>query len=286
MLVAGAPAIQADDLARAAADIARVDRAIAAVRPQVHQQLAQLDPNAAAALVVRLDQVEAEQRQITGTFEELKFQIEQLKQRLERLNSDVDFRLREIEGKAGGGAASRGGATTAMAPAVGAGAGNLQQTAPGERNLGQLSGRDLAVNAPPPPPPPPAGNSPKEQYDYAFTLLRQQNFDGAESAFRAFLQKFPADRLSGNAQYWLGETHYARKQWQQAAVAFADGFKKFPQDNKAPDNLLKLSLSLANLNKSKEACDTLGALKQRYPSAPQPVQDRAQQTRERLKCKA
>ena len=34
-----------------------------------------------------------------------------------------------------------------------------------------------------------------------------------------------ADPLAGNAVYWLGETYYARRQFADAAVTFADGYQ-------------------------------------------------------------
>ena len=52
--------------------------------------------------------------------------------------------------------------------------------------------------------------TPKQQYDFATDFLRRQDFAGAEVALRAFLKANPSDPLAANAQYWLGESLYAR----------------------------------------------------------------------------
>lgn len=51
-----------------------------------------------------------------------------------------------------------------------------------------------------------------------------------------FLRQFPNDGLAGNAQYWLGETYYVRQDYQNAAIAFGEGFQRYPKSAKAPDN--------------------------------------------------
>ena len=51
-----------------------------------------------------------------------------------------------------------------------------------------------------------------------------------------------------NIQYWLGEVHYAQKNL-KAILEFGEGLKKYPDSIKGPDNMLKLGLSFANLEK-------------------------------------
>ena len=78
-------------------------------------------------------------------------------------------------------------------------------------------------------------------------MLRQANWEQAQLAFQAFLDEYPSDPLSGNAKYWLGETYYARGDYREAAVTFAEGFQTYPNSQKAPDNLLMLGMSLVGL---------------------------------------
>jgi tol-pal system protein YbgF len=257
----------------------------------------------AAQAEVRFSQLDGEMRQLTGKVEELGHHIDQLRGRLEKLISDVDFRLRAIE--QGGQAGQPAVPATAQAPQAGAQpAGRLPQGAganPGqapstEGVLGTLrQGQGAPADAAQPAATQtqqqaalPAG-SPEDQYKFAFdTLARQRDYAGAERAFRAFIKANPRHGLAGNAQYWLGETHYARKEFDKAAMEFAEGFKKYPKDSKAPDNVLKLGMALSALNQTAEACKALQGYEQRFPGDGQNLQtlrERAARERQRMACK-
>ena len=154
--------------------------------------------------------------------------------------------------------------------------------------------KDLAVDAPRGPDPAakpaaepalPAG-TPQQQYDYALSLmLQKQDFARAETSLRAFVEAHPKDPLAGNAQYWLGETHFVRKNYQDAAFAFADAFQKYPKGNKAPDSLLKLGMSLGELDKRKEACTAYARLLETYPKVGPQLRGRVEREQRRSKCK-
>ena len=126
--------------------------------------------------------------------------------------------------------------------------------------------------------------TPKEQYDFAYGLLQQFRIPEAERAFTEFLAQHAANDLSHNARYWLGETYYSRAQYQQAAVAFFDGYQKAPSGPKAADNLLKLGMSLGRMDQKQEACATLAELTTRFPNATQDIRNQATSERRRLAC--
>jgi tol-pal system protein YbgF len=128
------------------------------------------------------------------------------------------------------------------------------------------------------------GNTAEEQYQYAFDLLRQANYDEAEKALHAFVEQHPKDFLAGNAQYWLGETYYVRGRYQDAAVAFAEGYQKYPSNSKAPDNLLKLGMALGQTGKKGDACVAFSELTKRFPGAPDNVKERLKQEKHRYSC--
>jgi len=127
--------------------------------------------------------------------------------------------------------------------------------------------------------------TPKQQYEFAFDLLKRQDYPKAEGALREFLKRHSKDPLAGNAQYWLGETYYVRGDFQQAAVEFMAGYQKYPKTNKGPDNLLKLGMAMGKLNQTQGACTALGRIAKDYPEAPGTVIKSAQAERTRLKCK-
>ena len=124
----------------------------------------------------------------------------------------------------------------------------------------------------------------QEQYAFARSLLTRLDYESAERAFREFLDGNAEHELAGNAQFWLGETYYVRQNFAEAAAAFIDGFQRYPGGVKAPDNLLKLGMSLAQLGQKQDACATLAELVGRFPDAEERIARRATQEIERLGC--
>lgn len=129
-----------------------------------------------------------------------------------------------------------------------------------------------------------AKDSPTAAYESAFTMLRNQDYAGAQSAFDTFIKQNPDHQLVPNAMYWLGETYYVRNDFDRAVRIFAEAYQKYPKGAKAPDNLLKLGMSLAGQGKTKDACIALGQLKKEYPAGAAPVLSRGEQEMTRLNC--
>src|SRR5947209_2877415 len=80
-----------------------------------------------------------------------------------------------------------------------------------------------------------------------YTLARQKLEAGqtgrARELLQDFLSRFPKDELAPNAQYWLGETWYAEKKWNDAIVEFQKVLKEYKGSDKVPDALLKIGMS-------------------------------------------
>ncbi|MBT7769372.1 MAG: tol-pal system protein YbgF [Rhodospirillales bacterium] len=262
-------------------------------------------PNTSIArFEARLSSMEEDIRAATGTVEGVAFDMDQIKQRLEKLVGDVDFRLTTLENAAAGRAIqgrASGAPETSAAPSPGAvtqaGPGGGQPSfASGSGKLGSISQSELdafrkerglpkdgdgraqagqsapvqsaAIPGAPKAPPgilPPG--TPQEQYRFAFKLLGQAKYDEAEAAWKEFLGKHGDDKLASNAHYWLGKTYYVRKRYKPAAGSFYQGFKTNPKGPKASVTLLELGMSLANLDKKNEACTTFEKLKADFPDA-------------------
>jgi tol-pal system protein YbgF len=122
----------------------------------------------------------------------------------------------------------------------------------------QLSAKAAAVEAP-------IDQAPLTAYRAAYAELTAGHYDEAELQMRAFLKRFPRHDYADNAQYWLGESLYARHRYREAAVEFRATVAKYPVGNKAPDALLKLAYSLVALGESGEAKRVLGELPSTYP---------------------
>jgi tol-pal system protein YbgF len=123
-----------------------------------------------------------------------------------------------------------------------------------------------------------------ELYNNAFTKLKQQDYQGAEAGFAAFVKNNPKDNLAGNAQYWLGETYYVRGDYTKAVEAFLFGYKTYPKNSKAPDSLLKLGLSLQALGSKPDACKAFKRFDKEYPDASVNMKDRVNTEMKKLGC--
>ena len=129
----------------------------------------------------------------------------------------------------------------------------------------------------------PKFSSAKEHYNYAFTLMNKAQYAEAGQVFDSFLDRYPNHDLTGNVYYWLGETFYVQEKYTSAADSFRQGFEVMPSGIKAPDNLLKLSMSLGRLEQTDQACVVLNQLTKKYNS-PETVLQKAQQQINKLNC--
>ena len=123
-----------------------------------------------------------------------------------------------------------------------------------------------------------------QMYSDALKKLQDGDYPGAERGFKAFLQGNPKHQLAGNAQYWLGETYYARRDYQNAMTAFAEGYKVYKASPKGPDNLLKLGVTLAVLGRKPDACAVFAKFNQDYPRATDLQKRRVEQERQKNGC--
>jgi tol-pal system protein YbgF len=250
-------------------------------------------------LQVRINALETQLRNMNGLLERTQYQNAQLQQALQRMNADVDGRFRMLEQRVGGAEAKLAAPPpAAVAPATPPPAAALTTPTISVTNPSGETDSD-AHEAEKPAAPAAAGKGdgvlgtlstsgkPVEAqalYDQAFQAMRKAQYAQAEVQFLQFIKENPKHRLSENAKYWLGETYYVRGKFQESAVTFAEGFQQFPKGKKAPDNLLKLSMALASLNKKPDACTTLAELKKRFPDASATIKNRAEQERKTLTC--
>lgn len=128
-------------------------------------------------------------------------------------------------------------------------------------------------------------NNPQILYDRGRADLTQGDYRNAQIKFSALIDKFPAHRLAGHAQYWLGETYYVRQNYKKAAEAFLTGYQKYAKNAKAPDNLLKLGMTLRQLGESKRGCDAFDEITVRFPNAPSAITQRAKIEKTRGGCR-
>lgn len=240
----------------------------------------EMPPQAAATnpaqMELRISGVEDEMRSLRGKNEELEFRIRKLTENMEKLQRDLEMRLTDLE------SGKKSSATAAPAEEHKPDAALAPPAAEKPAEPAQpTSGGDGVLRAPDEG----AEMTPRGMYNRAFSLLNQTKYDEAARAFDTFIKKYPKDPLVGNAYYWMGETYYIRRDYVASADSFRAGFEALPNGPKAPDNLLKLALSLNALKRDKEACVVLEQVSAKYKKTAAKIGEKAEKEAKRVGCK-
>ncbi len=106
---------------------------------------------------------------------------------------------------------------------------------------------------------------PEAEYQAAFKLLKEGRYDEAAAAFAAFLKENRGHELASNAQYWLGEVHYVKRDYPAALSAFEGVLTGFPGARKLPDALLKAGYCHYELGRFDLARTALARVTQEFP---------------------
>ena len=85
--------------------------------------------------------------------------------------------------------------------------------------------------------------------------------------FESLLASSSTNKLSDNAQYWIGESHYALKRYDEAIIDF-EKVLTFPNSNKKPDAQYKLGLCYLRKGDNQKAAEELNRLRELYPNSP------------------
>ena len=123
-----------------------------------------------------------------------------------------------------------------------------------------------------------------EQYKYAMNIMKSGDFEKAEIAFKEFVDTHSKHELAGSAQFWYGETFYIRQLYEDAASAFLEGYQKYPNSPKAPENLLKLGVTLAELGEIEQGCKMIINLKKAYPKTDAAILQKSSYEKKRFNC--
>jgi len=113
----------------------------------------------------------------------------------------------------------------------------------------------------------PAGG-PEAEYQDAFNLLKDGRYDEAAAGLQDFLSRHREHELAPNAQYWLGEVYYVKRDYPAALAAFEGVLTGFSGARKAPDALLKAGYCHYELKRYDLARTALARVVQDYPGSP------------------
>jgi tol-pal system protein YbgF len=107
----------------------------------------------------------------------------------------------------------------------------------------------------------------RKDYEAAWRTLDKKDYRAAINRFKEFIKKYPKSALVGNAQYWIAESHYALREFDQAIIEFDAVRRKYPRAEKAPAALLKQGFAFAELGEKINARLILQEVVEKYPEA-------------------
>ncbi len=118
------------------------------------------------------------------------------------------------------------------------------------------------------PKPAPIDVSETRAYEAALNQFKMGSYSFAISAFQGFLVTYPTSQLASSAQYWVGNAHYALRDFKNAIVAQQKLIAAWPDSQKAPDAMLNIASSQEALGDRRGALKTLDELIRKFPGSP------------------
>ena len=109
--------------------------------------------------------------------------------------------------------------------------------------------------------------SDKVEYERLLALFRDGDLDGARQGFAAFLRDYQHSDLSSNARFWLGESHYGKKDYRQAIDSYDRVELEFPQSEKVPSAILKKGYAYLAMKDKKRASSAFKQVVTLYPGS-------------------
>jgi tol-pal system protein YbgF len=106
-------------------------------------------------------------------------------------------------------------------------------------------------------------------YKDAYETFQKGDLEKARRKFEAFLKQYPNTGLSVNAQFWIGETYYLKKDFEKAILEYEKAITKYPEGDKIPAAVFKQALAFLELGEKSSAKDLLKRVIERYPNSDQ-----------------
>lgn len=107
--------------------------------------------------------------------------------------------------------------------------------------------------------------SPESLYKQALDTLNSGDAGKARDLFMKFNEQHQGHNLSANAGYWIGETYYREKNFEQAVLEFQKVITDFPGKEKVPAAMLKQGMAFRELGDMKSARFVLKELIEKFP---------------------
>lgn len=207
-----------------------------------------------ADIAIKVDQLGVDLQVLQGKLEELNRLIAQLSVRLD----DQTFRTAQATSRLDSLEVRVSGAPQAINPPrsqPSEGGGLTPEATPPDRRT-VIPGRTPGQSG---------GVLPTEAYNLAYNDYIKGNYDLALVGFQNYISQFPDTSLSPDAQYWIGQVYYTRKDYRKAIEAFDLVAQKYPKSDAVAKSLLQAGLAYFELGDKTQAKTLLRRVVQDYP---------------------
>jgi len=157
-----------------------------------------------------------------------------------------------------------------------------------QQGLIDLNNTVKVISAPPPPPAPaagaatgtaggpPPGVTSESLYANAMRDKDGGNYDIAQQEYMDYLKFYSASEMAPNAQYYVGEIYYTRKDYENALQAFDAVLERFPDNNKTLDAMYMKGRTLFQMGERTKAANEFRAVYNRSPRSDLAAKAKAQ----------
>lgn len=107
----------------------------------------------------------------------------------------------------------------------------------------------------------------RKAYEDAVAQMRAGDFDKAAVSLTGFVRRWPTSGYADSARYWLGNAQYARRDYKEAIATFRAFVTLAPDHPRAPEAMLAIANSQAEMKDKAAARKTLEELIKAYPKS-------------------
>ena len=220
-----------------------------------------------SAIDIRIYDLETDIKNLTLSFEELTFQLDDVLNSLSSLEKNINFQIENINNKLMDNQPSVNNIKIIeeeseieekntlgnLVISSEEKNNNPDELNKSEENDGVQDNEEKPVNL-----------SPEKEFQLALDQMRLKNYDQSKVMLKSFINNYEENQLSGSAHFWLGKIYIFESNYREAVFVLGEGVQKFPKSIKAPNMLFELSNSLFEMKKNEEACKTLSIINSNY----------------------
>ena len=184
-----------------------------------------------ADLQVSLDSAKVDMQVLAGKVDDTALQAKKPSDDISLLKEDLDRRLTTLETRVG----------------------NMEkESGDQQKKMTEAAARQLEL-------------SPDVLYQQGLDSFKGSNTQKARELLTKFVEQHPNHELAANAHYWIGETYYTEKIYEQAILEYEKVIKNYPGKEKVPAAMFKQALAFKGLGDTKSARYVLGKLIENFP---------------------